>query len=219
MELNTYQSNWESLGILQWTLNLQHTIPAYNLQFSRPQLFRSTAIQPANPSTIDSFLATSFNLRDLNEFHNNFKICETWHWRSKAQNLLNLKSPPEEIIGEEVIDDNQLEFDNLPLTLRKMINNLPDHIKLTSEKAYSEGLIPYAVESDFGVDLGGIAEEGNGVVAYKHLDLHHQYNIMEICKSRLFGFCWTVGAMEWDDDPADIQTGSPIAKIWDAEQV
>jgi hypothetical protein len=52
---------WESFGILLWALCIVKNIPEYFDRFPHEAMYKSTAIIPAFPNTIDTFIEVMFD--------------------------------------------------------------------------------------------------------------------------------------------------------------
>ncbi|KAI8910935.1 hypothetical protein EDD86DRAFT_203970 [Gorgonomyces haynaldii] len=90
---------WESLGILLWSLKIIDKVPYPSEMFPRQVLYQSTSLIPAFPETYDTFVEyfESGPGSDPEHFVSQSELSflvdqtEAWFWRSKAQQVLELK--------------------------------------------------------------------------------------------------------------------------------
>ncbi|KAK9767102.1 hypothetical protein K7432_003368 [Basidiobolus ranarum] len=200
------------LGILLWSLHLYPEIPQYNHYFPRFKLFQSTGIMPAHPQSITEFLrymSMEGKSRSPPAVQREINIAEAWYWRSRAQALLAIRpiifpdhscssSPPPKI----------------PKQLKDMIQQMPEAIAQASVRAQESQLISKVKDNDFGVDLGGIEEEGTGIVAYKDLPSEQHEQMKMLAEYRMLAFGWLTGRADWDADTNELGYINPISAIW-----
>ncbi|KAK9767101.1 hypothetical protein K7432_003368 [Basidiobolus ranarum] len=210
--LSANNGRWETFGILLWSLHLYPEIPQYNHYFPRFKLFQSTGIMPAHPQSITEFLrymSMEGKSRSPPAVQREINIAEAWYWRSRAQALLAIRpiifpdhscssSPPPKI----------------PKQLKDMIQQMPEAIAQASVRAQESQLISKVKDNDFGVDLGGIEEEGTGIVAYKDLPSEQHEQMKMLAEYRMLAFGWLTGRADWDADTNELGYINPISAIW-----
>jgi len=110
----------ESLGVMLWALHRMDTMPAYDAQFKLDEVLLPLDI--LNP-TIDFIWCAT--LRPAEELVMMRDQAELWNWRSRATELQRMGvRPPEGVTFREII-------------------------RVTAERAYTNGHIPSPVDGDF----------------------------------------------------------------------
>ncbi|KAI9294599.1 hypothetical protein K502DRAFT_365716 [Neoconidiobolus thromboides FSU 785] len=221
MELNENSWSWEDFGMLQWTLGIIDKLPEINSNFSKGNLFQNTMIQPNQPESILNFLnQIKFNPQEDDTITDSLAKMELWHWRSQSQMLLNLKKLKSEIFNEEVTEDDSLEitdFSQLPVGLRKMINDLPKAIEQTTNLAFEKGLLVEKIDNDFGI----IDKEGI-LTSFGKLNEEATDEILKISETRLHTLTYLMGNLEWDDTVSrlgdDDRGLNNLPNVWKPEE-
>ncbi|KAJ2807201.1 hypothetical protein H4R21_000574 [Coemansia helicoidea] len=228
-----YGDHWEAMGVLQWLLGRQGAIPPYYSSFDRAQLFQSTGVMPADPSTIERFVESSAQAParayiDAQQLQHAVGVSEAWIWRARAQVLLGLRdeisgaNAKPSAAGEEAPADAALRRQRVPHGLRKMAADLPRTIPLAAQRAHERGLVDRVEGNDFGIAVevatDGPAAGGTtpATVPYRGLDTEHQEALRKIAESRFLAFAWALGKIdEWDPDrTCDLLSINPISAIW-----
>ncbi|ORX91028.1 hypothetical protein K493DRAFT_229051 [Basidiobolus meristosporus CBS 931.73] len=210
--LSTYNGKWETFGILLWSLHLYPEIPSYNHYFPRSKLFQSTGIMPAHSQSISEFLrymTMEGKPRSPPAVHREINIAEAWYWRSRAQALLSIRP----IIFPDSCC-NSTPPPKIPKQLKDMIEHIPEAIAQASARAHESQLVARVKNDDFGVDLGGIEEEGTGVVAYKDLPPEQHEQMKMLAEYRMLAFGWLTGRADWEADTSELGYINPISAIW-----
>ena len=200
-------SYWEQFGILLYALRIFKEIPAYDTKFPSEQMYKSTAIIPAMPETITTFLeyfqngegASPDHMVSAEELKRAVNTAEAWFWRSRAQVILDLKLN---------LKDQDAK-DKLPMGLKQVMKNIEEAVRLGTERALADGLVQNQVNGDFGVF--------NGVQAYKDLGDHEIRDLNRIAEARLNTLGWLMGTHEWDYEPGELKFINPMGSLWSPE--
>jgi hypothetical protein len=209
------------LGILQWALGIQPSIPSYAEQFERKQLLLATGIQPTKPETLANFIdyATSSSVRPPNNetIAHAVALAELWHWRAKAQSLLEL---PQQIDAASS-DPSVTLLKDLPAGIRDMIRRLPQAITSVTARAHADGILADVIEDDFAVPLSSQSTiNSEKTVAYRSLGKWEHYKLYRIARSRRQVFTWLSGRIEaWNDKiPEELEKLDQSGSIWAVAQ-
>jgi len=208
--------------MFQWCLGIQPRVPAYFEVCHRSQLFVATGIAPGQPTTITDFITHALaqvQPRNQEEIIDQLTEAEIWNWRAQAQNLLALQNMGSQLfrdpntVSDEPnhtqydLDEEVLDYANLPAAIRRMIKNLPQAIAHTSSLAYSRGLLLLTIDNDFGVP-GEIAfqfasNEPNQpeIVAYRNLPDSVLEQLATVAVSRYHALAYLTGTLPDYDDP------------------
>ena len=200
------QNRWESLGLLLWSLRIFKDIPQYGDYFSKKELFRVTAIIPTFPQTITGFVeyfSTGHGSKpdhfvDEIEFSKAISEAEAWHWRARAQLVLDFKKSTEKSKSKDL---------KIPRDLRNVMMHIEKAIELGSERALGEKLIKETIEGDF--KIKGIP--------YKNLDDHGLRDIANLTEARLAALGWISGTHDWEYNRGDLQFINPLGSLWNPE--
>ncbi|KAJ2852081.1 hypothetical protein IWW36_000660 [Coemansia brasiliensis] len=227
-----YGDHWESLGVLQWLLGRQHTIPAYYSNFDRARLFQNSGILPADPSTIekfvDSFMSSQIHQTfDHQQLQHAVDVSEAWMWRARAQVLLGLR---DEIVKADQKNEQEntpleaaLRARHIPHSLRKMTADLPKTIPLAAQQAFDKGILAELEGNDFAIAVEMKEDSGNSSgqrkianVPYPNLDSDHLDSLRKIAESRFLAFAWALSKIDdWDvEKTSELVSINPINAIW-----
>ena len=202
------QNRWESLGILLWALRIFREIPDYGEYFPKQDMFKATAIIPAFPDTITTFVeyfhkgegSKPDHFVGEQEFQQSISIAEAWHWRAKAQLVLDFKSSLEK-------DKDAAAKADVPKELNNVMRHIEQAIELGTERAIGEKLIEGSIDKDFKIRDS----------AYKKLDDHGLRDVGNISESRLAALGWIAGTHEWEYDRGDLKFINPLGSLWNAD--
>ncbi|KAJ2489564.1 hypothetical protein IWW37_003910 [Coemansia sp. RSA 2050] len=230
-----YGDHWESFGVLQWILGRQHTIPAYYSNFDRAQLFQSTGIKPADPSTVDNFVGPFMSLQTqhtagIQQVQREVDVAEAWVWRARTQVLLGLREEIDRAKGSLPSPSDQdsplettLRAKHIPHSLRKMAADMPRTIPLAAKRAHSRGLVDSLEGGDFAitVEIKGDTDAKTTNVPYANLDQQHLDAIRKIAESRFLSFAWSLEKVsDWDIDKiGELVSINPISSVWTPSDV
>ncbi|KAJ2459490.1 hypothetical protein GGF42_001431 [Coemansia sp. RSA 2424] len=222
-----YGDHWESFGALQWILGRQHAIPAYYSNFDRAQLFQSTGIMPADPSTVERFVdqfQSPQTQPTADALQREVDVAEAWVWRARAQVLLGLRTEIDSAKAAPQSDgDSPLEATlrdkHVPRSLRKLASDMPKTIPLAAKRAHSRGLVEALEGSDYAIAVelkGGGSNAKPVFVPYANLDQGHLDAIRKIAESRFFAFAWALDRVgSWDIDKiGELVSINPISSVW-----
>ena len=201
-------NRWESLGILLWALRILREIPEYGTYFPKQDMFKATAIIPAFPDTITTFVeyfdkgegSKPDHFCSELDFKNSISIAEAWHWRAKAQLVLDFKKSLE-------VEGNTDKISDAPKELKNVMKHIEQAIQLGTERAIADRLILESKDNDFKV----------GEKAYKSLDDHGLRDVGNISESRLAALGWIAGTHEWEYDRGDLHFINPLGSLWNPE--
>ncbi|KAJ2453505.1 hypothetical protein EV183_002144 [Coemansia sp. RSA 2336] len=224
-----YGDHWESLGVLQWLLGRQHTIPAYYSNFDRARLFQNSGILPADPTTIekfvDSFMSSQIHQTfDQQQLQHAVDVSEAWMWRARAQVLLGLRdeiAAADEKSGQDTPLEATLRARHIPHSLRKMAADLPKTIPLAAQQAFDKGILAELEGNDFAIAVemkedGSSSGHKTANVPYSNLDSDHLDALRKIAESRFLAFAWALGKQDvWDvEKTGELVSINPINAIW-----
>lgn len=205
-EIQETEGLWEEFGVFQWSLGILKEMPAYFEVFHRSQLFKATGIAPGQPNTISDFITLSPAMcqpRDQDAIVEQLTQAEIWHWRSQAQSLLGLKDLESQVNEDEEV----LDYANLPVGVRRMIEKLPQAIANTSSLAYSRGIILLTTEDDFGIPVEVTFQfqpnvpNHPDVIPYRKLPEPVIEQLTAIAESRYHALAYISGSLADFDDP------------------
>ncbi|KAI8056128.1 hypothetical protein BDF22DRAFT_673942 [Syncephalis plumigaleata] len=231
--IEQHQFDWEAMGNIRYfiaydtiltfwhtirhlTMGTGHTtnIPGYAEQFEHKHLLLATGIQPTKPETLASFInyATSSAVQlPSNE------VVALWHWRAKAQSLLEL---PQKIDAASP-DSSITLLKDLPAGIRDMIRRLPQAITSVTARAHADGIITDVIEEDFAVPRSSQSSTGSEeLVAYRTLGEWEHYKLYRIALARRQAFTWLSGRIEaWNDKiPEELEKLDQSGSIWAVAQ-
>ncbi|KAJ2829219.1 hypothetical protein IWW50_000971 [Coemansia erecta] len=233
-----YGDHWESLGVLQWLLGRQHTIPVYYSSFDRARLFQNSGIMPADPSTIEKFVDPFMSSQihqtfDKPQLQRAVDTSEAWIWRARAQVLLGLRdeirqeeSKPASNSGDSPLEAT-LRARHIPHSLRKMAADLPKTIPLAAQRAREKDLISDVEGNDFGIAVE-MKEDGkvpagqrrSAIVPYSNLDPDHQDALRKIAESRFLALAWSLGKIDgWrPKETGEVVSINQINVLWTPDE-
>eukprot|EP00842_Homolaphlyctis_polyrhiza_P001375 jgi/Hompol1/2238/HPOL_002160-RA len=209
-EVMGLHSRWESFGVLLWTLRIFRDIPQYPDRFPSEQLYKTTAIIPAFPQTIDLFVeyftsgegSKENHIVARGEFETAINRAEAWYWRSRAQTVLELK------LGLQG-DSEQVRQarKRIPSGLRNVMDSIERAISQASQRALADGHIAAIIDDDFGV----------GSVGFRNLDDHALRDMDRMTETRLAALAWLAGAADWEFVTGEVQFINPLGSLWSPE--
>ncbi|KAJ2714869.1 hypothetical protein H4R19_001508 [Coemansia spiralis] len=186
-----YGDHWEAMGVLQWLLGRQDLIPPYYSSFDRAQLFQSTSIMPADPSSIERFVL--LGLRD-------------------EPSGADAESPVDAALrGRRIPHALRKMAADLPRTI-------PLAAQSAHERGFVDriegGDFGIAVEVAAEDPAAGGATPAT--VPYQGLETEHLEALRRIAESRFLAFAWALGKIdEWDPErTGDLMSINPINAIW-----
>lgn len=195
------QSNWESLSTILWTLKILDKYPDATKNCDHKSVFESTAMIPALPDTITSFIdyftngaGKSDHLINNDLLIHEINKTEAYFWRSQAQIVLKLKT--------DMKSSNPPDTSKMNKQLRNLVENIETVISTASSRAMSSKLVDSIVDGDFKVDG----------VKYGDLSEEIVLNLAGISSRRLETFGWIVGSNEMEVE--QVKLINPINALW-----
>ncbi|TPX53779.1 hypothetical protein PhCBS80983_g06159 [Powellomyces hirtus] len=209
-DLASQSMRWESFGTLLWAIKILNSLPKFHVRFSQELLFQSTAIVPAFPTTITSFLqyfdsgegSKPSHIVTPDELRSAVNTAEAWYWRARAQIVLDLK---ESLEGDS--EDIKAARKKIPSGLKTIMANLDQALSQASIRASADGYIDEIVGEDFGVDG----------VAYRKLDDHGIRDMSDISEYRLAALSWLCGR-DWEFKRGEVPFIHPLGSLWAPEE-
>ncbi|KAI8816240.1 uncharacterized protein EV422DRAFT_623603 [Fimicolochytrium jonesii] len=206
---------WESFGILLWMLRIVDGVPRYHMPFPREVLYEATAIVPAFPTTVATFLEYFTNGEGAKESHRvtedelrtAINKAEAWYWRARAQVVLDLR---ESLKGDS--EEQKAARKKIPSALHTVMSNLDSALTQASIRATTDHLIDETISvtqpgspemTDFGVDG----------TPYRALDDHALREANDIAEYRLAALGWLTGR-EWDFQRGEVPFIHPLGSLW-----
>ncbi|KAJ3301417.1 hypothetical protein HDV03_000863 [Kappamyces sp. JEL0829] len=213
-DLYPVELRWESLGMLCWALRIFREIPAYDDYFPREAAYTATAIVPAFPQTIDSFLEYFSSGEGTSADHfvtpadlkREIDIAEAWVWRAKAQKVLDLKLS----LSDTDSLDVQVALKKIPKQLKTVMEGIQEAIALGAERAQADGLLLSVVDGDFGLSSGK---------KYSEADDHQIRDMGRVAESRLAALGWMCGShKDWEWTEGELQFVNPLGSLWTPQE-
>lgn len=209
------EARWESFGMLLWMLRLETSIPRYDVEFSRTDLFAKTGVIPSMPETCLQFIKSWENrdkntlLRSLDEQTQAINIAEAYYWRSRAQIILNLKRAVE--ASENSTDKEQPPL-AIPKALKPILRGIDSAIAQASERALADGLITDVVDGDFGVLEN--SDSNSTLIAYKTAPMDRFDTLEKIAEFRMGALGWISELNDWEWERGELKFVNPVSSIW-----
>lgn len=190
---NTESTRLESLGILLFVMQLLKHVPSFDSRFDSKLMYSCTNIIPAIPDTISMFLEYYNNSEidhfvSLVELERIIAISEAYFWRSRAQVIIDLKSSSQDI----------------PSSLKNILLNIDNAVKVASERALTDKLIDEIDCNDFKV-LNR---------PYAKLTDHQVRDLANIASARLAALSWIYGISEWDYNVDELKFITQMGSLW-----
>ncbi|KAJ3152081.1 hypothetical protein HDU86_005926 [Geranomyces michiganensis] len=205
-DLASQMLRWESFGTLLWAMRIINGLPKFHVRFPQETLFQATAIVPAFPATVSSFVeyfdsgegSKPEHIITPEEMRNAVNTAEAWYWRARAQVVLDLK---ESLEGDS--EDIKEARKKIPSALKNVMANLDQALAQASIRASADGYIDEVAGDDFGVDG----------VPYKKLDDHAIRDLNDISEHRLAALGWMAGR-DWDFIKGEVPFIHPLGSLW-----
>ncbi|KAJ3164477.1 hypothetical protein HDU88_005354 [Geranomyces variabilis] len=209
-DLASQMLRWESFGTLLWAMRIVNGLPKFHAHFPQEMLFQATAIVPAFPATVTSFVeyfdsgegSKPEHIITAEEMRNAVNTAEAWYWRARAQVVLDLK---ESLEGDS--EDIKEARKKVPAALKSVMANLESALGQAAARALADGYIDEIVGDDFGV---------NGV-AYKKVDDHGIRDLNDVAEHRLAALGWMAGR-DWDFIKGEVPFIHPLGSLWTPQE-
>ncbi|KAJ2997199.1 hypothetical protein HDV02_005797 [Globomyces sp. JEL0801] len=211
-DLIPVESRWESFGMLLWALRIFRDLPDFYSRFPNEDMYKATAIIPAFPHTIDSFIeyfssgegVKPDHFVSQKEFGEAINVAEAWYWRSRSQIVMDLKTS----LADGSPESEQAKK-KLPPGLKNVMENIEQAISLATDRALADKLITKASKNDFAVFDG---------IPYSEMDDHSMRDVAVIAENRLAALGWLTGSHEWEYVRGELTFINPMGSLFSPEE-
>lgn len=217
-DLYLLDMRWECLGMLLWTAKILKSVPSTDSLFDRQQIYSASAIIPAIPSTVTTFLDYFGKGAGMNpehsisqpaDFLHKVNTAEAWLWRARAQKVKDLKTHFTTPLSDETEDElRKDQFKQIPRALKNVMDHIEDAIELGATRAKEEGYILETTGNDF-------AAFGK---KYGDCDDHQIRDLHRTAEARVNCLGWLAGKNVWDYEEGGVNFINPTGSLWAPEE-